>query len=117
MDQPINNMINIIKKKENIEFSSVFLIDESLKFTDEKIIFITVKKNQLLEKVKKLHLDYSLHETYSGIKDLILKINAKKTLITHYKPREDKEEVLLKDLEKKGYFNCEYAENEEIYEF
>ena len=72
---------------------------------------------QALKDTQKFLIDNKMQQTEVNVEDLILKINAKKTLITHYKPREDKEEVLLKDLEKKGYFNCEYAENEEIYEF
>ena len=45
---------------------------------------------------------------------MILKLNPKKTLIVHYSEQEDGEEYLMKDLEKKGYYNCEYVKNEEI---
>lgn len=115
VDEKINSMIQVLRKKENKEYEFIKVIPSSIKTINN--IFITVNGNENLKGMKKLNIYYSLHETYKGIKDLILKLNPKKTLITHYKFSENKEEILIKDLEKKGYFNCEYVINNEIYDF
>ena len=52
---------------------------------------------------------------YDGIKELILKLKAKKTLITHYQEKENKEDILIKELRENGYENCEYVVNEKEY--
>lgn len=115
VDEKINSMLQVLRKKENKEYKYIKLIPSSIVTTNN--IFITVHGNEALNRIKKLNIYYSLHETYKGIKDLILKLNPKKTLITHYEASDKKEDILIKDLEKKGYFNCEYVINNEIYDF
>lgn len=115
VDEKIDSMLQVLRRKENKEYKFIKLISSSVETTNN--IFITVRNDERLKGMKKLNVYYSLHETYKGIKDLILKLNPKKTLITHYSSSETKEEILLKDLEKSGYFNCEYVINGEIYNF
>ena len=115
VDEKINSMIEILREKENKEYKFIKMIPSLIETTNN--IYITVHSNENLKEIKKVNVHYSLHETYKGIKDLILKLNPKKTLITHYIASEEKKEILIKDLEKKGYFNCEYVINGEIYDF
>ena len=114
VDEPIAQMLRIIKEKERVELKNIEIFNEisSLK---KNGIYITLKKSMRLEKVNKIQLYYSLHETYDGIKELILKLKAKKTLITHYQDKEKKEDILIKELRENGYENCEYVINEKEY--
>lgn len=116
VDKEIKNMISIIEEKENIKYENIYLLDEKVNIPNERAIVITLSKNNRNLSYPKINLVYSLHETYNGIKDLILKLRPKKTLITHY-PDKDREETLIKDLEKEGYFDAEYVINECIYDF
>ena len=118
IDEPVHNMLSIIKRVENKSFENIHLMGKN--FTpnsDTRCIYITLRNKPELGKIKQVTFNYSLHESYEGIKDLILKLNPKKTLIVHYSEQENGEEYLMKDLEKKGYYNCEYVKNEELYEF
>ena len=116
VDEPIYKMLEIIKEEEKREFVNIE------KFVEKDIlqnngIYITLKKSARLLKVKKIQLNYSLHESYEGIKELILKLRAKKTLLVHYQEREGNRDILIEELRANGYTNCEYVINEKEYEF
>ena len=116
VDEPIYKMLEIIKEEERREFVNIE------KFVEKDIlqnngIYITLKKSARLLKVKKIQLNYSLHESYEGIKELILKLRAKKTLLVHYQEREGNRDILIEELRANGYTNCEYVINEKEYEF
>lgn len=116
VDEPIYKMLEIIKKGEKREFVNIE------KFVEKDIlqnngIYITLKKSARLLKVKKIQLNYSLHESYEGIKELILKLRAKKTLLVHYQEKEGNRDILIEELRANGYTNCEYVINEKEYEF
>lgn len=114
VDEPIAQMLRIIEEEEGRKFENIKYFDERDNLKDFGI-YITLKKSTRLEKVNKIQLNYSLHETYEGIKELILRLNPKKTLITHYQIKENKEDILIKELNENGYENCEYVENEREY--
>lgn len=114
VDEPIAQMLRIIKEKEGVELKNIEVFNET-SILKKNGIYITLKKSMRLEKVNKVQLHYSLHETYEGIKELILKLKAKKTLITHYQGKEKKEDILIKELRENGYENCEYVVNEKEY--
>ena len=116
VDEPIAQMLKIIENGENRKFENIECFDESDNLKNYGI-YITLKKSTRLESVSKIQLNYSLHETYEGIKELILKLKPKKTLITHYQPKENKEDILIKELKENEYENCEYVVNEKKYEF
>lgn len=116
VDEPIYKMLEIIKEEERREFVNIE------KFVEKDIlqnngIYITLKKSARLLKVKKIQLNYSLHESYEGIKELILKLRAKKTLLVHYQEKEGNRDILIEELRANGYTNCEYVINEKEYEF
>lgn len=116
VDEPIYKMLEIIKEEEKREFVNIE------KFVEKDIlqnngIYITLKKSARLLKVKKIQLNYSLHESYEGIKELILKLRAKKTLLVHYQEKEGNRDILIEELRANGYTNCEYVINEKEYEF
>lgn len=116
VDEPIYKMLEIIKEGEKREFVNIE------KFVEKDIlqnngIYITLKKSARLLKVKKIQLNYSLHESYEGIKELILKLRAKKTLLVHYQEKEGNRDILIEELRANGYTNCEYVINEKEYEF
>ena len=116
VDEPIYKMLEIIKEEERREFVNIE------KFVEKDIlqnngIYITLKKSARLLKVKKIQLNYSLHESYEGIKELILKLRAKKTLLVHYQEKEGNRDILIEELRADGYTNCEYVINEKEYEF
>ena len=116
VDEPIYKMLEIIKEEERREFVNIE------KFVEKDIlqnngIYITLKKSARLLKVKKIQLNYSLHESYEGIKELILKLRAKKTLLVHYQEKEENRDILIEELRTNGYTNCEYVINEKEYEF
>lgn len=116
VDEPIYKMLEIIKEEERREFVNIE------KFVEKDIlqnngIYITLKKSARLLKVKKIQLNYSLHESYEGIKELILKLRAKKTLLVHYQEKEGNRDILIEELLANGYTNCEYVINEKEYEF
>lgn len=116
VDEPIYKMLEIIKDEEKREFVNIE------KFVEKDIlqnngIYITLKKSARLLKVKKIQLNYSLHESYEGIKELILKLRAKKTLLVHYQEKEGNRDILIEELRANGYTNCEYVINEKEYEF
>lgn len=116
VDEPIYKMLEIIKEEEKREFVNIE------KFVEKDIlqnngIYITLKKSARLLKVKKIQLNYSLHESYEGIKELILKLRAKKTLLVHYQEKEGNRDILIEELQANGYTNCEYVINEKEYEF
>lgn len=114
VDEPIEQIVRIIEKKENKKFENIECFDENSSLKNNGI-YITLKKSTRLEKINKIQLNYSLHETYEGIKELILKLKPKKTLITHYQGKENKEDILIKELKENGYKNCEYVINEKEY--
>lgn len=116
VDDPILKMLEIIKRREGIEFLNIkdFNERENLKNNG---IYITLKKSIRLTKVNKIQLNYSLHESYEGIKELILKLKPKKTLITHYQEKDNTTDILVKELKENGYENCEYVINEKEYNF
>lgn len=114
VDEPIAKMLKIVEEKEGKKFEYIEIFNEKNSLKNNGI-YITLKKSTRLDKVSKLHLNYSLHETYDGIKELILKLKPKKTLITHYQGKENKEDILIKELKKEGYENCEYVINEKEY--
>lgn len=114
VDEPIAQMLEIIKKKEGIKLENIEYFNENSSLKNNGI-YITLKKSQRLEKVSKIYLSYSLHETYEGIKELILKLRPKKTLIVHYQDKENREDILIKELRENGYENCEYVVNEQEY--
>ena len=116
VDDPILKMLEIIKRREGIEFLNIkdFNERENLKNNG---IYITLKKSIILTKVNKIQLNYSLHESYEGIKELILKLKPKKTLITHYQEKDNTTDILVKELKENGYENCEYVINEKEYNF
>lgn len=114
IDEPIAQMLEVIKEKEGIKFENIEYFNENNSLKNRSI-YITLKKSSRLEKVNKIQLNYSLHETYEGIKELILKLKPKKTLITHYQEKENREDILIKELKENGYENCEYVVNEKEY--
>lgn len=114
IDEPIAQMLEVIKEKEGIKFENIEYFNENNSLKNRSI-YITLKKSSRLEKVNKIQLNYSLHETYDGIKELILKLKPKKTLITHYQEKENREDILIKELKENGYENCEYVVNEKEY--
>lgn len=114
IDEPIAQMLEVIKEKESKEFENIEYFNENNSLKNRSI-YITLKKSSRLEKVNKIQLNYSLHETYEGIKELILKLKPKKTLITHYQEKENREDILIKELKENGYENCEYVVNEKEY--
>lgn len=114
VDEPIAKMLKIVEEKEGKKFEYIEIFNEKNSLKNNGI-YITLKKSTRLDKVSKLHLNYSLHETYDGIKELILKLKPKKTLITHYQVKENKDDILIKELKKEGYENCEYVINEKEY--
>lgn len=116
VDEPIAKMLEVIKKKEGIKLENIEYFNENITLKDNSI-YITLKKSQRLKKVNKIYLNYSLHESYKGIKELILKLRPKKTLITHYQDKEKREDILIKELRENGYENCEYVINEKEYRY
>ena len=116
IDYPIYQMLEIIKNKENLKLERIKLFNENNNL-EKNSIYITLKKSRRLAKVDKVNLNYSLHESYEGIKELILKLKAKKTLITHYQDSEKNDDILIKELKEKGYENCKYVINEKEYNF
>ena len=116
VDEPIAQMLEIVKKKEGIKLENIEYFDENASLKNNSI-YITLKRSQRLEKVNKIYLNYSLHESYEGIKGLILKLKAKKTLIIHYQNRENRDDILIKELKENGYENCEYVINEKEYSY
>lgn len=116
VDEPIAQMLEIIKRREGIEFVNIKNFDERENLKNNGI-YITLKKSIRLTKVRKIQLNYSLHESYEGIKELILRLKPKKTLITHYQEKENNTDILMEELRENGYENCEYVVNEKEYEF
>lgn len=116
IDEPIAQMLEIIKKREKKEFEHIKYFNEN-ECLKNNGIYITLKKYESLQSVDKMQLNYSLHESYKGIKDLILKLRPKKTLITHYNEKESYEDILLRELEEYGYKDCEYVVNDKEYDF
>lgn len=114
IDEPIAQMLEVIKEKENRKFENIEYFNENNSLKNRSI-YITLKRSLRLEKVNKIQLNYSLHETYEGIKELILKLKPKKTLITHYQEKENRKDILIKELKENGYENCEYVVNEKEY--
>lgn len=115
VDEKVYQMFSVLKTEGEREYKNIYLY-KGEKGEDGYAIYISLKNGIELKNVVSLNLNYSLHSSYEGIKELILSLNPKKTLITHYS-KEDKTDELIKDLEELGYFNCEYVENEEIYDF
>lgn len=116
VDEPIAQILKIMEDEEERNFENIEYFDENDSLKDNAI-YITLKSNKKLEKINKIQLNYSLHETYEGIKELILKLKPKKTLITHYQRKEKKEDILIKELKENGYEKCEYVINEKEYKY
>lgn len=115
VDEKVYQMLSILKDEDKKEYKNIYLY-RGEKGEDGYAIYISLKDSIELKNIVSLNLNYSLHSSYEGIKELILSLNPKKTLITHYS-EENKTDDLVKDLEELGYFNCEYVKNEEIYDF
>lgn len=115
VDEKVYQMLSILKDEDKKEYKNIYLY-RGEKGGDGYAIYISLKDSIELKNIVSLNLNYSLHSSYEGIKELILSLNPKKTLITHYS-KESKTDDLVKDLEELGYFNCEYVKNEEIYDF
>lgn len=115
VDEPVYQMLSVLKEGEKREYKNIHLY-QGYKKGDSCDIYISLKNREELKNIVALNLNYSLHSSYQGIKELILNLNPKKTLITHYS-EENMTDDLIKDLEELGYFNCEYVKNEEIYDF
>lgn len=115
VDEPVYQMLSVLKEGEKREYKNIYLY-KGYKRGDSYDIYISLKSRDELKNIVALNLNYSLHSSYDGIKELILNLNPKKTLVTHYS-EENMTDDLIKDLEELGYFNCEYVKNEEIYEF
>lgn len=117
VDVPIGKMLNVITARSGKKYPNIKMFRGRELNPDENAIYVTFNKNRIFNGIRKINLNYSLHESYEGIKELILKVRARKTLIAHY--NEDKKEIstLLDDLHNAGYYSCEYIENEKIYEF
>ena len=117
MDQAIGKMLKIITARSGKEYPNIKMFKGNKIDPDENAIYVLFNKSRIFNGIRGTALNYSLHESYEGIKDLILKVRAKKTLIAHYSEEKKEISTLLEDLHKAGYDSCEYIENEKIYEF
>lgn len=117
VDEAIWQMMEIVYRLSPDFKLDIKKIDYEKIGTGERGIYIALKKINKMTKMRKININYSIHESYNGIKDLILKCNAKKTLITHYNGESKNTSPLIEDLNKAGYSNAVYVENEKLYEF
>lgn len=117
VDEPIGKMLQVITGRSGESYPNIKIFSGKKLNPDEKAIYITFARYAIFKDVMKISVNYSLHESYAGIKELILKLKAKKTLVAHFAENKKENSSLLDDLKEEGYEKCEYIENDRIYEF
>ena len=83
VDEKVYQMLSILKDEDKKEYKNIYLY-RGEKGGDGYAIYISLKDSIELKNIVSLNLNYPLHSSYEGIKELILSLNIKKTLITHY---------------------------------
>lgn len=114
---------NIYEVAKSFERENIRIFDENCKvFSPKNVkyphIYITSKKKYVDKNIYKLYnVDFTLHDNYSDIKNLIKKINPKKTILVHVASQNQEdytvEQELLRDPDCDTNFT--FAENGELY--
>lgn len=116
IDEAMYQMFQVVCGEE--KFERIMPLSKLDMNSKEKHIIITMKGNRFkFYNYTMKYFSYSLHGSYRGLMDLILKIKAKKTFVVHVDQNQERKGDLVKELQEKGYDGATYIENEKIYEF